>query len=531
MLATNSSPLSDTSDVTRQRAPLTAVAGWVLIVGLVTIGLIAVRAALDKSHIALAYLLVVLIGASQLGRRAGIGLALLCFFAFNFFLLPPYHTLVVDDQRDWLVLLAFLLTSVIAAQLLYRVQNEAAIARARSLEVDRLSALGAESLTAGRAEDAISAIAQVVQSTLNLSSCEIFLSDSVHVQFRLVGLSTKPGYALPAESPTTNVFDYIAEHSAVAVERIDSSVHVLSIEHPTAIETPWIQRDAKVIVIPLIVRTRSVGLMRLSDETRIYLGPEQRRFAQALGYYAALGVERVRLMAEAERTEVLRATNQLKDSFVAAVSHDLRTPLTTIKGLAHEMRAADDRAAVIEQEVDRLNHFITDVLDLSKLNAGEVNVNLELNTAEDLVGAALAQVAGLPGGKEIKVTVPAGAVVVGRFDFVHSLRCLVNLIENALKYSPATTPVEVAVEENNAAMRVSVLDRGPGIESSHVPRIFEPFVRFYDAKTSGAGLGLAIADRLAAAQGGRIVYQQRDGGGSIFTLELPSARIDHQLTS
>lgn len=503
------------------------IAAWIVLVCVATALLIAARHTLDKSHIALTYLMLVLVGTSQLGRRGGVTLALVCFFAFNFFLLPPYHTFLVADDRDWLVLLAFLLTSLVAAQLVYRAQDEAATARSRSLEIDRLSTLGAETLSAGRAEEAVTAIARVVQSTLKLSRCEIFLAGGHPVTFQLIGQAAADEDAAAATSATDRMFDYVVEHSAVAVERIDGTIHVLT-NNRSDDAAPWIQSDARVVVLPLRVRDRCVGIMRLSDDARVHLDMEQRRFAQALAYYAALGIERVRLMAVAERTEALRAADQLKDSFVAAVSHDLRTPLTTIKGLAHELRALDERAAVIEAEADRLNHFVSDVLDLSKLNSGAVHVQPELNAAEDLAGAALAQINGLPGAKHVIVQQPEGDVIVGWFDFVHSLRCLVNLLENALKYSPEGSPVELAIGRDDNHVTFAVRDRGPGVDSAHVPRIFEPFVRLAGTPASGAGLGLAIARRLANAQGGTISYEQRGGGGSVFTLAVPASAERHQ---
>jgi two-component system sensor histidine kinase KdpD len=527
-LDTDSKPSSKPGALRHEKhSRLLAVGGWLVVVAALTWILVATRDMLDKSHIALAYLLVVLIGTSHLGRRDGMVLALLCFFAFNFFLLPPYHTLGVTDSRDWLVLLAFLLTSLVAAQLLYRAQNQAAIATSRTQEIDRLSTLGAETLSAGRAEEAVRAIAGVIQSHLGLVSCEIFLADEAASTFPLIGFAMAQETVPSADAPTSRVFDYVVQKSAVAVERIDATIHVLSYDPQAASDATWTQRDARVVVIPLQVRQRCVGIMRLAGEPRVYLDPEQRRFAQALSYYAALSVERVRLMAEAEHSAALRAADELKDSFVAAVSHDLRTPLTTIKALAHELSVADERAAIIESEADRLNRFVGDVLDLSRLNAGEVNLHFELNTAEDLVGAALAQISGLERGKDVQVIIPQGDVIIANFDFVHSLRCLVNLLENALKYSPVDTQVELIVESAETSITFSVMDRGPGVAAAHVPRIFEPFVRIERQKTSGAGLGLAIAYRLAKAQSGSITYQPRLGGGSVFSLVLPATTAPH----
>jgi K+-sensing histidine kinase KdpD len=242
-----------------------------------------------------------------------------------------------------------------------------------------------------------------------------------------------------------------------------------------------------------------------------------------------LAAEREVLVAEAEHAKALREADRLKDALLASVSHDLRTPLTTIKALARDVAGSgDERAAVIEQQADRLNHMVTDLLELSRLNAGSLPLDIEVNTAEDLVGAAIQQVSGLLAGREVRTALPwSEAVPVGRFDFVHSLRILVNLIENAVKYSPPDTPIDLAVGSEEGMLTLSVADRGPGIPKAERERVFEPFYRppGVSPDAGGAGLGLAIARRLAVAQGGTLTYADRAGGGSVFTVRLPAAQL------
>jgi two-component system sensor histidine kinase KdpD len=267
-------------------------------------------------------------------------------------------------------------------------------------------------------------------------------------------------------------------------------------------------------------------MLALRHSAPIALDAGARRFLSALAYYAALGIERVRLVAEAERAEALREADRLKDALLASVSHDLRTPLTTIKALAHDIAGdGDERAATIEQQADRLNRMVADLLDLSRLNAGELPVRAELNAAEDVVGAAIQQVSAAFAGRELRTSIAwSEPVLVGRFDFVHALRILVNLLENAHKYSPRTQPVDILLERSGSMIAISVADRGPGIPVAERERIFEPFYR--PARSTpdagSAGLGLSIALRLAMAQGGTLTYEDRVGGGSVFTLGLPA---------
>jgi two-component system, OmpR family, sensor histidine kinase KdpD len=281
--------------------------------------------------------------------------------------------------------------------------------------------------------------------------------------------------------------------------------------------------------LPLLVRGRTVGVLRVAHANALPVDAERQRFLEAISYYAALGTERVRLVATAEHAEALRQADQLKNAVLASVSHDLRTPLTTIKALAHDIRAdGDERAVTIEEEADRLNRFVADLLDLSRLAGGALVLRPEINAAEDLIGAALQRVGGALRGRTLNASLdPAEALLLGRFDFAHSLRALVNLIENALKYSPAETSVDVSAHRVGDALDFVVADRGPGVPLAEREHIFDPFYRPAGATpdAGGTGLGLSIARGLAEAQGGSVRHEPRDGGGSLFILSLPAADV------
>lgn len=451
---------------------------WLLWLGILA-ALIAVflpfRGQVDKLTIALTFLLVVLGGSAAGSRTLGLTLAGLAYLAFHYFFVERYNSLVMVKPLDGFVLAAFLLTSIVAEQLLTRALERAEMARRRAEEVERLAALGAETLNAGRAEDALGRILDVIRTELRVDRCDI------------VGRGD------------------IARHGE-----------------------PW--PDARTFVIPMVVRGRSVGLLRLTHSAPIALAPAERRFLEVLSYYAALGLERVHLVAEAERADAFRQADALKSALIASLSHDLRTPLTTIKALASNLRArALPEAASIEEEADRLNRLVTDLLDLSRLNAKAMPIRLELNTAEDLIGAAVQRVGGTTGSHRIVIRHDdaEAEALTGEFDFVQSLRVLVNLIENALKYSPADAPVELSAARNGSRLEFRVADRGPGVAAQERQRVFEPFYRApgVAADVGGAGLGLAIASRLAAEQGGELLYDDREGGGSVFTLALRSADV------
>ncbi|HET7456178.1 MAG TPA: ATP-binding protein [Gemmatimonadaceae bacterium] len=333
--------------------------GWLAAFVAVTLLMLGVRPRLDKAHVALVYLLVVLGASAHRGRAIGFVVSGLAFAAFNFLFIPPYYTLAVADPLDWIALLAFLVTSAVATQLLSRAQGA-----------------------------------------------------------------------------------------------------------------------------------------------------------------------RERMIREGDRAEALRAADRMKDALLASVSHDLRTPLTTITALAHDIAAGgDERALVITEEADRLTRFVTDLLDFSRLSGGDVRVTPELAAADDVAGALIQRLSGMPGSERLRVALDTThPLLVGRFDFVHTLRIVVNLVENALKYAPRDTPVDVGITREGEQLVFTVADRGPGVPEAERERIFAPFYRppGTSPDVTGAGLGLSIARRLAEAQAGSLTVEPRPGGGSAFVLRLPA---------
>ena len=501
---------------------------WFGVLAAVTAGMRALSDSPDEAHVTLMYLLVVLGGSSRGGRAIGLGLAATAFLAFNFFFLPPYYTLFVSRSPDWFVLITFLITAIVAAQLLTRAQAEALTARRRAAEIDRLSSLGAEALNAGRADEALGAIADVIRTTLGIAHCGIFLQDeNGHVT--LIGQAgTEPAASdEPASYGGTSLVEWVARNGRRAIEREDGTVRIEGLPRG---EEPALQlANARTLLVPLGVRERTVGVLRIAYGSTTTLDPAQQRFLEALSYYAALGAERVRLSAKAEHADALREADELKNALLASVSHDIRTPLTTIKALAHDIGAAgDERAIIIEEEADRLNRFVVNLLDLSRITGGALSISLEVTPAEDLLGAALQRVSGALNGRTIDASVaPGDPILLGRFDFVHSLRVLGNLIDNALRHSPPGGVVHVSARRAGPMLELVVADRGPGVPPAERERIFVPFYRPSGsiADAGGAGLGLSIARRLAEMQGGSVHHEPREGGGSVFVFRLPAAEL------
>ena len=338
---------------------------WILVLGLVSVGMLLVRDRLNEAHVALVYLLVVLGSSAYAGRTLGLVVAATAFMLFDWFFLPPYGTLVVANPLDWLVLLAFLGTSGVAAQLLYRAQMQASAAEARGVEIDRLAIVGAETLNAGRAQDALMAITDVIRATLDVEWCEVY-ARSADTGATVLGSRspTRPDSSAGPAFTEGQLVQWVAEHNAEAVELEDGTSRVGAADEPTesAARDPSETNEWPALVaisfgipvtaiyLPLRVRGRAVGVLGIGLPPTYRLDPLRRRVLRALSYYAALGVERVRLVQDAEHAAALREADKLKDAVLASVSHDLRTPLTTIKAVANELAAlGDGRAAIIER--------------------------------------------------------------------------------------------------------------------------------------------------------------------------------------
>ncbi|HVX41445.1 MAG TPA: ATP-binding protein [Gemmatimonadaceae bacterium] len=477
------------------------------------------RGEFTQVHVVLVYLLVVLFGSATGGRTLGVSLALAGVLLIDFYFQPPFGEIGVGKPLDWVALVAFLVTAVVSTQLLARAQAQAEEARRRAVEVASLAQLGSETLSAGRAEDALAKVAEVIRQTLEMDACDIVAWDAES------GFRRGRARELAASEP---LLQAVAEMGTISWARADGEIIRARASTPDDPQPPASERITR-LLLPLSVQKRVVGVLRLAANQPVQLGPAKRRFLDAILYYAALAVDRVRLVAEAEHAEALREADRLKDIVLASVSHDLRTPLTTIKALAQSTAMqGNPAAAAIEEQADRLTRLVSDLLDLSRLKGGGFAVTPELNTAEDLIGAAVRQTRGLFGERPLRTVIDLDSpALVGQFDFSQSLRVLANLLENAVRYSPPGAPIELGATRDGDRLVFTVADRGPGIRAEDAARIFEPFYRAADAvpDTGRAGLGLSIARTLAELQGGTLTHAARPGGGTVFALSLPATEV------
>ena len=250
--------------------------------------------------------------------------------------------------------------------------------------------------------------------------------------------------------------------------------------------------------------------------------------------FLLVSIVATQLFERSKREAVLEESLRSRDAVIASLSHDLRAPLTSITALAEQIAAhGDDRARLIQAEAHRLHQMVADVLDLSRLNTGSLTLAIDVNDAEDIIGAAIQRISAAWPEREVRVKLDERSqLMFGHFDFSNTLRILVNLLDNAIKYSASYDPVDFEVAREDTKLSFRVMDRGDGIPSAERERIFEPFYRpaGMAPDVHGAGLGLSIARALAEAQGGSLSYAPRKGGGSVFTLTVPAADLPDPLT-
>jgi two-component system sensor histidine kinase KdpD len=259
---------------------------------------------------------------------------------------------------------------------------------------------------------------------------------------------------------------------------------------------------------------------------------EQTRLLEAFADLAAVAIERTRLAEEARNAQILEDTERLQTALLNSISHDLHTPLVSVIGvlssLQEEGMALDDAARknlvqVAREEAERLNHLIANLLDVSRLEAGAIRISRQPSDVQDIVGVALEQLGSRFGTRPIKIDIPAELAFVS-VDSGLVVQALVNILDNALKYSPPDSPIDISARQVAQQVEIDVADRGVGIPREDLLRVFEKFYRVHRPdNVTGTGLGLSISKGILEAHGGRIVAKNRPGGGTIVRLTLPVA--------
>jgi two-component system sensor histidine kinase KdpD len=283
---------------------------------------------------------------------------------------------------------------------------------------------------------------------------------------------------------------------------------------------------SKAIYLPLTGSHGTVGVLGVQPANTSHVSlPEQMHLLETFANQTALAIERANLVEESQKAKVQIETERMRNALLSSVSHDLKTPLAAITGAASSLiedtaGECRDLAQTIAEEADRLNRLIRNLLDMTRLEAGAVQVRKEWHALEEIVGAALTRLDDRLQGHPVTTDIPADLPLVP-LDSVLIEQVLVNLLENALKYTPAGSPFDISASITDHYVTVRVADRGPGIPPGDEERIFDKFYRARPNGGGGVGLGLTVCRGIVEAHGGKIWAQNRDGGGAAFQFTLP----------
>jgi len=463
----------------------------------------------NSTTVALSLLLVVLLSASAHGLASGILASVTGMLCFNFFFLPPVGNLTIQDPQNWVALFAFLGAAVIASQLSAAARGRARDAERRREEVWNLYQLSRAIIATPDSETALSSIARQVVEVFGFDYCGVLVPGDRSAWQRLAIATdvNKYGSFTPSEAAVDRAF------STGVIGLADS-------------EGGALEGKQTVAYVPLKVGVRSVGVMVVISSAL------ERGTAEAIAGLVALALERARFLKEVSHTEALRQSDELKSVLLASVSHDLRTPLTSIRAAIDSILQEEtewDRMAlrefhqIISEEVARLTRLVQNLLEMARIEAGELKLSKRWQSVAEILDNVLERCESSIRNHRVS-TVLAESTPVVKLDSRLVAEALANLVENAAKYSPPGSPITIraGVEEDELTIRVT--DHGPGIMAGEVDRIFDKFYRGrrpVKQAGEGTGMGLAIARGIVEAHGGRILVESVLGQGSTFTIAIP----------
>ncbi len=464
---------------------------------------------LGITNVALVFLTAILIGAVLHGLGPSLFASLVAMLAYNFFFLPPIYTFTIADPENVVALFFFAVVAIIASNLAARVRGQALSARLRARQTDDLYQFSRKLAVAITLDDLLWATAHQIALMLKVRVVLLLPADG--------SIAVRAGF--PPE-------DMLDEADLAAAKWSWEKNHVAGRGSDTLPGAKWLFQPLRTGRGPLGV----VGIIR--DEPGPLLTPDQQRLLDALADQAALAIERVNLARDLHLARLEVETDRLRSALLTSISHDLRTPLASILGSATSLRSQDailDAATkesllgTIIEESDRLNRFIGNLLDMTRLESGALKPRTSLIELSDVIGAVLQRTAKILAGYEIKVDLPANLPMLA-LDMVLFEQVLFNLLDNAAKHAPSGSTITIGATHDGETVALRIMDEGDGIPPDDVDRIFEKFYRSggTDRRRAGTGLGLAICRGFVEAMDGTITAANRpDRRGAMFTISLP----------
>jgi two-component system sensor histidine kinase KdpD len=466
-------------------------------------------------------LLLVLLLAGNWGLRFAVGASIAATVVFNYYFLPPVGTFTIADTRNWVALFAFLGTAIYASHLASRIREESQEANARRRESEMLYRLGRQLLQPESVAQLFNFIPSSVANAFNAPAVTLYLAEGDRIYL------SDPKYISSPKAPWNPANDADpgrADRSRAEIVRDLREAMMLPLFRPPV--------DGYPTAIPLRIGVRPSGALLL-EATSL-----SRETMEALSGLVSMSIERAGALESSARSEAAKETERLRTALLDSVTHELRTPLTSIKASITALLSQDglDRESkhelltVIDEESDRLNRLIEQAVEMAQLDANKVQLDLKPQPVAALVHEAVDQVRASSPARDFRVALSqALPPVIADAEWVHKV--LLNLLANAVKYSPAGQPIFVSAELRGDMVAISVADRGAGIDPLEQGMIFDKFYRgqsYRDpaqpTRVSGTGMGLAIARAIVTAHGGTIGVTSQLGHGSVFTFTLPVAR-------
>ncbi|HEY6945022.1 MAG TPA: DUF4118 domain-containing protein [Candidatus Acidoferrum sp.] len=448
----------------------------------------------NQTTVALSFLLAILAVSAVWGMLVSAFMSIVAMLAFNYYFLPPIGTLTIADPQNWVALFAFLVTSMTGSRLSSRIRKEADEAHRRRREVERLYGFSRQLLGEGNVIQLMNAIPDYIVESFEAGAAELFL-------------------------PQKDKF-YRSGFGAAHLDEEKMKMAFLNDELT-------LDSEHAEFFIPVRMGVRPLASLGISGAQL------SRQSLEAVGTMVAIAIERARAVEQLGQTEAERQGERLKSALLDSITHDFRTPLTSMKaavtGLLTSVNSDSPQSrellTIINEECDRLNHLVEEAGEMAKLEAGEVTLDLAPTAIEEIIDAALAHCKSALAGRRVDVRVTDGLPSV-RADLERAKEALVQLIDNANLYSPKEQPITITAELTGDTVTTSVADRGPGIDDFEQTMIFDKFYRGKDQRylVRGTGMGLPIAKAIIAAQQGNISVTSQLGHGSVFSFTLP---VDH----
>ena len=476
-------------------------------------GALAVSLVLQRllgiSNVALVFLTGVLASAITYGLWPALFASFVSVLAFNFFFLPPYYTLRIADPENVNALFFFAIVAFIASNMTARVRAQAVVARDRAKATEDLYLFSRKLAGVFTLDDLLWAAAFQFAQMLKMRVV-ILLPEGGSVSVRA---GYPPEDMLDADDVAAA--KWVWDHGKEAGRGADTLP------------------GGKWLFLPMRTGRGTIGVVGLDNERPgALLSPDQRRLFDALADQAALAIERINLAQDIDRNRLNAETERLRSALLTSISHDLRTPLASILGAASSLKtygaqmenaAKEELLGSVLEEAERLNRFIANLLDMTRLESGAIAPKLELIDLSDVVGSALRRASKVLSEHEVQLSLMPNLPML-KLDPVLFEQALFNLLDNAAKYSPPGSKVTVEGRMMGDRVQISISDTGEGIRTEDIERIFDKFYRVQasDNKRAGTGLGLAISRGFVESMGGTLNAANRaEGTGAIFTITLP----------